>query len=402
MSDETTPEDSQENAGQEGASKSANGLRRTAVHDKHVELGAKMVPFAGYEMPLHYQKGILAEHNHVREAAGLFDVSHMGQAFIVPEDGKFESAATALERLCPADLQSLKPGQQRYTQLLNDEGGIIDDLMIARMGMEGYQHLLYVVVNAGCKEEDYRHISANLPKGIQLSVRDDVLSLFALQGPRAVDAMSIMNSEIRYLEFMQGQSLPMFGGFWAQVTRSGYTGEDGFEISIKREDSISFLNAMITLPDVEMIGLGARDSLRLEAGLCLYGNDIDESVSPVEAGLIWSIPKSRRSADAGYPGAARIAADIADKSGKRLVGIKPDGRAPARAHTKIHDMVGQEIGEITSGLFGPSVEGPIAMGYVPRAQAKAGTAVNLMVRGKARPAKIVKLPFVPRNYYRGA
>lgn len=380
----------------------AKGPVRTAIYDKHIELGAKMVPFAGYEMPLHYQRGILAEHNHVREAAGLFDVSHMGQAFIVPEDGTFKSAAEAMETLCPADLQSLKPGQQRYTQLLNDQGGIIDDLMIARMGLEGYQHLLYLVVNAGCKDKDYRHIAAQLPDGVLLSVRDNVLSLFALQGPKAVDAMSIMNSETRYLEFMQGQSMPMFGGFWAQVTRSGYTGEDGFEISIKHEDAISFANAMLTLPDVEMIGLGARDSLRLEAGLCLYGNDIDESVSPVEAGLIWSIPKSRRSAQAGYHGADRIAADIANKLGKRLVGILPDGRAPARAHTKIHDMAGLEIGEITSGLFGPSVAGPIAMGYVPRAMSKAGTPVSLIVRGKPRPAKIVKLPFVPRNYYRGA
>lgn len=381
-------------------------LKQTALHAKHVALGAKMVPFAGYDMPVQYPLGVMKEHLHTREKAGLFDVSHMGQVFLMPEDGNFETAAKALEKLVPADIQSLEPGQQRYSQLLNAEGGILDDLMISRLAMSGYQHVLYLVVNAGCKDADYAHIQAHLPDGVNMMVKDDTLSLIALQGPKAVAIISEFNAKISDLVFMTHTDLELSGPFetpiWAHISRSGYTGEDGVEVSVKHEDVGALVEALLADEDVEPIGLGARDSLRLEAGLCLYGHDIDTTVSPIEAGLFWSIQKHRRSADAGYLGAARVAADIADKTTKRLVGIQPDGRAPAREHTEVQDMDGNSIGEITSGGFGPTAGGPVAMGYVARKFTKAGTDVQLIVRGKARPAKIVKLPFAPHNYYRGA
>jgi len=377
-------------------------LLKTMLHAKHVALGAKMVPFAGYDMPVQYPLGVLKEHLHTREKAGLFDVSHMGQCFIVADDGTFEIAAKALEKLVPADIQSLEPGQQRYSQFLNAEGGILDDLMISRLGFEGHTHKLYLVVNAGCKTDDFAHIAAHLPDGVSLDIADDTLSLIALQGPKAVDVLAEFNPAVRALVFMTSIDIPLTPTIWAHVSRSGYTGEDGYEISIKHDDVNAFVDLLLARPDVEMIGLGARDSLRLEAGLCLYGHDIDTTVSPIEAGLFWSIQKHRRSADAGYIGAGRVAADIANKSTKRLVGILPEGRAPAREHTEIQDMDGQTIGEITSGGFGPSAGGPVAMGYVARPFTKAGTDIQLIVRGKPRPAKIVKLPFVPHRYFRGA
>lgn len=377
-------------------------LKRTALYKIHTSNGAKMVPFAGFEMPVQYEAGVLAEHNHTREGVSLFDVSHMGQAFVMAKDGLFETSAKAMEALVPADVQSLKPGQQRYTQLLDENGGILDDLMIARLSMEGYESVLYLVVNASRKEADYAHISEHLPEGVGLSPRDDILSLLALQGPGAANALTAFTQDLQDMPFMTGKSLPLFGGFWAQVTRCGYTGEDGYEISLKTEDVPQFTRMLLDVPGVELAGLGARDSLRLEAGLCLYGHDIDTSVSPVEAGLLWSIPKHRRGADAGYLGAARVAADIANKGGKRLVGIVPDGKAPAREGTEIQDSEGNTIGTITSGGFGPSVGGPVAMGYVNRPHNKTGTAVQLIVRGKARPARTVKMPFVAHNYFRGS
>ena len=376
-------------------------LKKTKLHAKHIALGAKMVPFAGYDMPVQYPMGVLKEHLFTREKAGLFDVSHMGQCFITAHDGTFESAAKALETLVPASLLDLAPGQQRYSQLLGEDGGILDDLMITRLGFAGQTHRLYLVVNAGCKEADFAHIEANLPKGAAIDYKDDVLSLLALQGPKAVDVLAQLNPAIRDMVFMSSIDIPLTQTIWAHVSRSGYTGEDGFEISIKHDDVGEITDMLLASPDVEMIGLGARDSLRLEAGLCLYGHDIDTNVSPIEAGLFWSIQKHRRSADAGYKGAARVAADIADKSTKRLVGIKPEGRAPAREHTQIQDMDGNIIGEITSGGFGPTAGGPVAMGYVARKFAKAGTPIQLIVRGKARAAKVVKMPFVPHRYYRG-
>ncbi len=374
-------------------------LKRTKLFDKHVAAGAKMVPFAGYDMPVQYPLGIKSEHLHTREKCGLFDVSHMGQCFISADDGTFETAAKALETIVPADIQSLKPGQQRYSQFLNAEGGILDDLMISRLGLEGHTHTLYLVVNAGCKDDDFAHIEKHLPDGVNLSIKDDTLSLIALQGPKAAEVLGGLNSKVQDLVFMTHTDLPL-GDIWAHVSRSGYTGEDGYEISVKHEDVDALVDQLLAHDDVELIGLGARDSLRLEAGLCLYGHDIDTSVSPIEAGLIWSVQKHRRGGE-GYLGAARIAADIADKSSKRLVGILPEGKAPAREHTEIQDQDGNTIGEITSGGFGPSVGGPVAMGYVARKFAKASSEINLMVRGKARPAKVVKLPFVPHTYYRG-
>ncbi len=376
-------------------------LKKTKLYDKHVGAGAKMVPFAGYDMPVQYPLGIMKEHLHTREACGLFDVSHMGQCFLMADDGTFETAAKALEKLVPADIQSLEPGQQRYSQFLNEEGGILDDLMISRLGMEGYTHALYLVVNAGCKDADYAHIEKHLPDDVKMMVKDDTLSLIALQGPKAADVLGAMAPAVKDLVFMTSTDLPVGkDDIWCHVSRSGYTGEDGYEISVKHDDVEALVDEILAHDAVELIGLGARDSLRMEAGLCLYGHDIDTTVSPIEAGLIWSVQKHRRSGG-DYLGAARIEADIANKKSKRLVGILPEGRAPAREHTEIQDMDGNTIGEITSGGFGPSVGGPVAMGYVARSHAKAGTELNLIVRGKARPAKVVKMPFVPHNYYRG-
>ena len=379
-------------------------LKQTRLHEKHVALGAKMVPFAGYDMPVQYPLGVMAEHKHTREKAGLFDVSHMGQCFLIPEDGNYETAARALEKLVPADIQSLKPGQQRYSQFLNADGGTLDDLMISRLGFEGHEHKLYLVVNAGCKDADYAHMLAHLPQNVFPDYKDDDLSLLALQGPKAAEIFSAICPDAAKLTFMTHTDAPIMlpsGPTFIHVSRSGYTGEDGFEISVKHEDAVALTEALLAHDDVEMIGLGARDSLRMEAGLCLYGHELDPSVSPIEAGLTWSIPKHRRSADAGYLGAARVASDLADKTTKRLVGILPDGRAPAREETEIQDLDGRTIGVITSGGFGPTAGGPVAMGFVARKFIKAGTKVNLIVRGKARPATVTKMPFAPHNYYRG-
>ena len=273
--------------------------------------------------------------------------------------------------------------------------------MISRLGFEGHTHKLYLVVNAGCKDQDFAHMQKHLPADVKLDVADDTLSLIALQGPAAADVLGKFNGAVKDLVFMTHTDLPLTPTMWVHVSRSGYTGEDGYEIAVKHEDVNELVDLLLADERAEMIGLGVRDSLRLEAGLCLYGHDIDTSVSPIEAGLFWSVQKHRRSADAGYLGAARVAEDIADKSTKRLVGILPEGRAPAREHTEIQDQDGNTIGEITSGGFGPTQGGPVAMGYVARKFAKAGSDIQLIVRGKARPAKVVKLPFVPNNYYRG-
>ncbi len=377
-------------------------LKKTTLHGLHTALGAKMVPFAGYDMPVQYPLGVMKEHLHTREHAGLFDVSHMGQVFIEADDGTWETAAKALEALVPASIVDLEPGQQRYTQLLDDNGGILDDLMVSRINMPGHDHLLYLVVNAGCKDADYAHLDTHLPDGVRAKVKDDVLSLVALQGPKAVEIVGALNPLIRKLTFMtHGEfelNLPD-GPIYAHISRSGYTGEDGVEISAKHDDMVRLVGHLLEHDAVEMIGLGARDSLRLEAGLCLYGNDIDTTTSPIEAGLIWSVQKHRRGGE-GYKGAARVAGDLKTKT-RRLVGLKPEGRAPARAHTEIQSLDGVKIGEVTSGGFGPSVGGPVAMGYVDVPHNKTGSTVNLIIRGKAQPATVVKLPFVPNRYYRG-
>lgn len=386
MSDETNDQD----------------LKRTALHGFHVTNGAKMVPFAGYDMPVQYPMGVMSEHKHCRASAGLFDVSHMGQAFIIAEDGTYETAAKFLETLVPADVQSLEPGQQRYSQLLNAEGGILDDLMISRLGMQGHTHWIYIVVNAGCKDADYAHIEAHLPEGITLRIPDG-LSLVALQGPKAAEVMARYLPDAATMPFMSSldTTLKMDGeDLWCHISRSGYTGEDGYELSIKSDKIVEFCESLLKHDEIELIGLGARDSLRLEAGLCLYGHDIDTSTSPIEAGLTWSIQKNRREAG-GFLGAERVQRELAEKPSRRRVGIQPLGRAPAREGAVVHSNEGTEIGVITSGGFGPSFEGPVAMGYVKRRFSKAGTNVQLIVRGKEIPAKIVKLPFVPNNFYRG-
>jgi len=370
-------------------------LRRTPLYQLHVDLGAKMVPFAGYAMPVNYRLGILKEHLHTRAKAGLFDVSHMGQACLVGPD--HATTAMALEGLVPADLLNLARGQQRYSQLLNEEGGIIDDLMLTRPASAAEDGRLLLVVNASRKEVDYAHLKARLPAGIRLEPATE-RALLALQGPAAVNVMQALAPAAAGLAFMTGVNVGL-GGIDCHVSRSGYTGEDGFEISVAAAQAGELAQLLLGHDGVEPIGLGARDSLRLEAGLCLYGHDIDETTSPVEAGLAWSIQKRRRS-QGGFPGARRIQDELSNGAKRRRVGIRPDGRAPAREGSEILALLGERLGAITSGGFGPSVNAPIAMGYVPQGRAAAGTPVNLMVRGKALGASVVPLPFVPHRYAR--
>ena len=377
----------------------SDALKQTVLTNLHKELGAKMVPFAGYEMPVQYPMGVMKEHLHCRAQAGLFDVSHMGQCFLIPEDGKYETVAKAIEKIVPADILGLAPGQQRYTQFLNKDGGILDDLMVSRLGMDGHQHWAYLVVNAACKEQDFAHLSAHMPDGINIKILDD-MSLLALQGPKAAEIISQYIPKAATMPFMSSMDMPFMDDIWVHISRSGYTGEDGYELAIKNKDAVCVAEALLSHDQVAPIGLGARDSLRLEAGLCLYGHDIDKTTSPVEAGLLWSIPKHRRE-QGGFLGAERVQKELAEKPSRRRIGIMPDGRAPARQGTQIQSEDGKDIGVITSGGFGPSVGGPVAMGYVKRKYAKIGTKINLLVRGKTMPAHVVKLPFIANNFYRG-
>jgi aminomethyltransferase len=370
-------------------------LNRTPLYGLHVALGAKMVPFAGYEMPVQYPLGILKEHLHTREKAGLFDVSHMGQAFLIGPD--HDTTAAALEALVPADIANLKPGQQRYSQLLNDDGGIVDDLMVTRSQSADDDGSLMLVVNASRKEIDYAHIAARLPDDVRLEPMPE-RALLALQGPSAKDVMAKLSDVAAGLPFM-GASSGRIGEFDCHISRSGYTGEDGFEISVAAAKAEKLARLLLAQQGVQPIGLGARDSLRLEAGLCLYGHDIDETTSPIEAGLAWSIQKRRRE-QGGFPGAARIQDELANGPKRRRVGIKPDGRAPAREGTDILALLGDKLGVVTSGGFGPSVNGPVAMGYVKASYAEPGKPVNLMVRGKALSASVAPLPFVSHRYAR--
>jgi aminomethyltransferase len=370
-------------------------LSFTPLHEQHVALGARMVPFAGYDMPVQYPTGVLTEHNWTRQHAGLFDVSHMGQCFIVSPD--FETSAKAMETLVPADILGLAPHQQRYTQLLNNDGGILDDLMITRAAYKGFEGWLYVVVNAGCKAQDYAHIANNLPEGVTFQPSED-LSLLALQGPKAEAVLARHAPEVRDVPFMHYQAITI-DGMQIHASRSGYTGEDGFELSVSNKDVVKLWNLLLADVEVKPIGLGARDSLRLEAGLCLYGHDIDQTTSPNEAALMWSIAKRRRE-DGGFIGAARVQSEIKNGVKRQRVGIKPDGRAPAREGTVIQNGQGQAIGHITSGGFGPTVNGPVAMGYVDASYASVGTPLHLIVRDKALPATIIKLPFVPNRFKR--
>ena len=369
-------------------------LKQTPLHSRHVDLGAKMVPFAGYDMPVQYPAGIMTEHKHTRDAAGLFDVSHMGQCMLEGPD--HETTARALEALTPGDFLSLEPGQQRYTQFTNEQGGILDDLMVTRPADDGSDGNLFLVVNAACKEQDFALLKANMPDAVSVNIFDD-RALLALQGPKAHDVMSRLSPEAAELTFMMARMCEV-GRLGCHVSRSGYTGEDGFEISVANEDAGALMDKLLAEPEVEPVGLGARDSLRLEAGLCLYGHDIDETTSPIEGGLIWSVGKRRRE-EGGFPGADRVQREIAGGRARIRVGIKPEGRAPAREGTII-EKDGQEIGVVTSGGFGPTVGGPVAMGYVPFEMREPGTSINLMVRGKALPATISKLPFAPHRYRR--
>ena len=379
------------------AEPAAEPLLRTPLHAAHLAAGARMVPFAGYDMPVQYPTGVLTEHLWTREHAGLFDVSHMGQAFLFSADNRHETVARALEALVPADIVGLPLGRQRYSQLLADDGGILDDLMIARSPDPANDGGLMLVVNASMKEADYAHISARLPEGVTLHRMDD-RALLALQGPQAVEVLSDRVPGAAAMAFMDARSSD-FDGLDLHVSRSGYTGEDGYELSVPAGSAERVWTALAQDPRVKPIGLGARDSLRLEAGLCLYGHDIDPTTSPVEAGLTWSIQKRRRE-EGGFPGHHRLQREWAEGPTRLRVGLKPEGRAPAREGTIVTTPDGREVGVVTSGGFGPSVNGPIAMGYVARDAAAVGTELRLVVRGKPQPATVIKLPFAPHRYKR--
>ena len=364
-------------------------LRTTPLHALHIELGAKMVPFAGYDMPVQYPTGILKEHLHTRAKAGLFDTAHMGQAFLSGAD-----PAHALERATPADIVGIKEGMQRYGLLLNDAGGILDDFMTTRLKGEAS---LYLVVNAATKEGDFAYIAEKLKDVAELKPQPD-RALLALQGPAAGAVLERHSPGIDKLTFMKVVRAKIAGAP-AIVSRSGYTGEDGFEISLEGGDVERVARALLGEPEVLPIGLGARDSLRLEAGLCLYGHDIDETVTPVEANLVWSIAK-RRKMDRDFPASEKIMEMLFNGAPKIRVGIRPDGRAPAREGTEIADETGRIVGRVTSGGFGPSLNAPIAMGYVETAFSGDGTRVDLIVRGKPIAAHVTAMPFVPHRYRR--
>lgn len=370
------------------ADQQAENLYKTALYDLHVELGAKLVPFAGYAMPVQYPLGVKGEHLHTRAKAGLFDVSHMGQVRLTGENRVAE-----LEKLVPGDIAALKPGRTRYSAFTNDDGTILDDLMITNAGDS-----LFLVINAACKDDDIVHMRANLDNGVELEELTD-RALMALQGPEAANVLARFAPDVASLKFMSFVEIDI-AGIPCFVTRSGYTGEDGFEISVPDTDADKLARLLLAEDEVEAIGLGARDSLRLEAGLCLYGNDIDTTTTPVEGDLNWIINKRRRE-EGGFLGADIILDQLANGADRKRVGIKPEGKAPAREHTMVLNKDGYDIGEITSGGFGPTVDAPIAMGYVAIEFAEPGTKVDLMVRGKARPAEIVALPFAPHRYFRG-
>ncbi|TCL73609.1 glycine cleavage system aminomethyltransferase GcvT [Rhizobium sp. BK251] len=373
-------------------------LKKTPLHDLHLSLGARMVPFAGYDMPVQYPLGVLKEHLHTRAGAGLFDVSHMGQVILRPRSGKYEDAALALESIVPVDIVGLAEGRQRYGFLTDENGGILDDLMITNRG----DHI-FVVVNAACKDADVAHLKKHIGDRCEITLLDDH-ALVALQGPRAVEVLAELWADVAAMRFMDVRLVKLHD-VPCIVSRSGYSGEDGFEISIPADKAEDVAKRLLEHPDVQPIGLGARDSLRLEAGLCLYGNDIDTTTSPVEAAIEWGIQKTRRTGGlraGGFPGAKRILSELDNGATRRRVGLKPEGKAPVRAHAKLYaDAEGRtEIGEVTSGSFGPSVESPVAMGYVPVASAEPGTQVFAEVRGKYLPLTVTALPFVKPAYKR--
>lgn len=369
-------------------------LLNTPLNALHLELGARMVPFAGYSMPVQYPMGLMAEHIHTRSEAGLFDVSHMGQLRLVGT-----AAAAAFESLMPVDVIDLPVGKQRYGLLLTDEGNIIDDLMFVNRGAD-----IFVIVNGACKVNDIAHIQGRIGAKCQVIPMPE-RALLALQGPKAVDALSRMVPGVEKLVFMTGASFEWQGADLF-ITRSGYTGEDGFEISVHNDQADLFARALLAQAEVKPIGLGARNSLRLEAGLCLYGNDIDTSTTPIEAGLNWAIQKVRRTGGAragGFPGADIVLGQLDGSRSltRKRVGLIAQERVPVREHVELQNTQGVKIGEVSSGLLGPSANVPVAMGYVDVASASLGTVVNAMVRGKAVPMTVSAMPFVPNRYYRG-
>ena len=372
-------------------------LHTTPLNALHIELGARMVPFAGYSMPVQYQGpglGLMAEHIHTRTAAGLFDVSHMGQLRLVGPD-----AAAAFETLMPVDVIGLPVGKQRYGLLLTDEGTIIDDLMFVNRGAD-----IFVIVNGACKVGDMAHITQKIGQRCQVIPMPE-RALLALQGPQAVNALARLVPGVEKLVFMTGAAFT-WEGTDLFITRSGYTGEDGFEISVPDTAAEALARALLAQPEVKPIGLGARNSLRLEAGLCLYGQDIDVATTPVEAGLNWAMQKVRRTGGAragGFAGAATVLGQLdgTEPVNKVRVGLLALERVPVREHTQLTDTSGEHLGEVTSGLLGPSINQPVAMGFVPPAFAALGTRVHAVVRGKPVPMEVVAMPFVPTRYYRG-
>jgi aminomethyltransferase len=373
-------------------------LKQTPLHALHLARGAKMVPFAGYDMPVQYTAGVLKEHLHTRKAAGLFDVSHMGQLTLKAKTGKVADAALALETLVPQDILGIAPGRQRYAQFSNEDGGLLDDLMVANFG----DHL-FLVVNAACKDEDEAHLRARLSDACEIVALAD-RALIALQGPKAESALARFCADVSSMKFMDAGPRRV-ADIDCFVSRSGYTGEDGFEISVPAGKAEALVTALLENPDVLPIGLGARDSLRLEAGLCLYGHDIDSTTTPVEGALEWSVQKVRRNGGAragGFPGADKILSQFAQGAPRRRVGLRPEGRAPVREGAVLFaDPTSTEaIGKVTSGGFGPSLNAPVAMGYLPTSLSAVDTKIFAEVRGQRLPLKVAATPFVPNTYKR--
>ena len=373
----------------------SDSLLVTPFHAMHVEAGAKMVPFAGYDMPVQYPLGVKQEHLHCRAAAGLFDVSHMGQLKLTGPT--VDAVAHALEAVIPANYVGLAVGRQRYGMFTNADGGIMDDLMVTRA-----EDHFFVVVNAACKEQDIAHLQANLPADIVMEQLDD-RALLALQGPQAVEVLARLAPEVAEMRFMDGQPVSILGHD-CFVGRAGYTGEDGVEISVPTDRAEALASALLAFDEVEWIGLGARDSLRLEAGLCLYGHDLDQTTSPVAGNLMWAMQKARRPGgerEGGFPGADKIFAELEAGPAKMRVGLLPEGRAPVREGVEIVTEDGTVIGRVTSGGFGPTLGAPVAMGYVAVEHAEVGGQVFALVRGKQLPCRVASMPFVPQRYYRG-
>lgn len=385
-----------------------NELKKTPLYDLHLSLGAKMVTFAGYAMPVQYPAGVMKEHLHTREKAGLFDVSHMGLAYLstteapLGSDEAHEKIAAAIETLVPGEIRKLKKGGVRYTVLLSEDGGVLDDLMVTRVYSDELQGMLSLVVNAATKEQDFALIREKLKDVAKLEIAAG-RALIAVQGPKAGAVVSRLFPGADKQPFMSAR--PHYwpasdNGAYIVLSRLGYTGEDGFEISVPNSHAELLAKALLAAPEVEPVGLGARDSLRLEAGLCLYGHDLTPELSPIEGNIAFAVGKRRRE-EGGFPGSARIQRELAEGPKRLRVGLRPEGRAPAREGAEIQSVDGKKIGEVTSGGFGPSAGAPVAMGYVDAEFSKTGTQVNLIVRGKPLPAIVADMPFVPHRYYRG-